>query len=196
LPRSPSAEQIAGVLVPLEALRDNLAKQLEDFANHQNMSGNALQNERHIQNSEPESQIEVEPSSMVELKAQRATETTARQELIKHFPLAIVLKACPEISNYAPGGTISNWREMITAAIVVHSTLRVSSSAFQEACRIMGPENAAAAIACILERAELISSAGGYLRDLTRRAQRGEFSLGPMLMALLRAPSTEIRRAS
>jgi replication initiation protein RepC len=50
----------------------------------------------------------------------------------------------------------------------------------------MGPENAAAAIACILERANFINSAGGYLRDLTRRTELGEFSLGPMIMALLK----------
>ncbi|MGO7273573.1 replication initiation protein RepC, partial [Rhizobium ruizarguesonis] len=46
--------------------------------------------------------------------------------------------------------------------------------------------NAATVIACILERGGPINSAGGYLRDLTRRADRGEFSLGPMLMALMR----------
>ena len=33
----------------------------------------------------------------------------------------------------------------------------------------------------------MISSAGGYLRDLTKRSERGEFSLGPMVMALLKA---------
>lgn len=31
-----------------------------------------------------------------------------------------------------------------------------------------------------------INSTGGYLRNLTRKAARGEFSLGPMRMALLR----------
>jgi replication initiation protein RepC len=31
------------------------------------------------------------------------------------------------------------------------------------------------------------ADAGGYLRDLTRRAEAGEFSLGPMLMALIGA---------
>lgn len=196
LPRSPSADQIAHVLHQMEALRDDLAKHLEDIANHQNMSGNALQNERHIQSSEPESLIEVKPSNRTELNPRQDIVATERRELIKHYPLAMVVKACPEISNYGPGGSITNWREMMTAAIVVHSTLRVSPSAFQEACRIMGPENAATAMACILERAELISSAGGYLRDLTRRAQQGNFTLGPMLMALLRAPDPERRAAS
>jgi replication initiation protein RepC len=49
------------------------------------------------------------------------------------------------------------------------------------------PENAAVAVACILERAAFISSPGGYLRDLTRKTELGEFSLGPMLMAALKA---------
>ncbi len=75
----------------------------------------------------------------------------------------------------------------MTAAVVVRSMLGVSPSAYQEACEAMGPENAAVTIACILERGGHINSPGGYLRDLTNRAKRGEFSLGPVLMALLRA---------
>jgi replication initiation protein RepC len=51
----------------------------------------------------------------------------------------------------------------------------------------MGPENAATVMACILERGGHINSAGGYLRDLTRRSEKGEFAIGPMLMALLKA---------
>ncbi|WP_354557978.1 plasmid replication protein RepC [Rhizobium aquaticum] len=107
--------------------------------------------------------------------------------VMKPFPLGMVLSACPEMNNYGLGGTISSWREFLSAAILVRSMLGVSPSAFEEACAVMGPENAATAIACILERAGHINSAGGYLRDLTRRTERGEFSLGPMLMAQLRA---------
>ena len=75
----------------------------------------------------------------------------------------------------------------MNASVVVRSMLGVSPSAYQDACDVMGPENAATAIGCILERAGHITSAGGYLRDLTRKAARGEFALGPMLMALMRA---------
>jgi replication initiation protein RepC len=110
---------------------------------------------------------------------------------MKAFPLGMVLRACPQISDYATGGTISHWRELMTAAVVVRTTLGVSPSAYQEACEVMGPENAAVAMACVLERAGQISSPGGYLRDLTRRTVRGEFSLGPMLMALLRTQGAE-----
>jgi replication initiation protein RepC len=83
----------------------------------------------------------------------------------------------------------------MTAAVVVRSMLAISPSAYEAACEVLGPENAATVIACILERAGHINSAGGYLRDLTRRAERGEFTLGPMLMALARANGTPAKRA-
>lgn len=105
---------------------------------------------------------------------------------LKPFPLGMVLSACPDIVDYGPGGEVGSWRDLMSAAVVVRSMLGVSPSAYEEACAILGPENAATVIACILERAGHINSAGGYLRDLTRRAERGEFSLGPMLMAQMR----------
>jgi replication initiation protein RepC len=114
---------------------------------------------------------------------------------IRPFPLGMVLRGCPQIAGYGPGGGIGSWRDLMATAVVVRSMLGVSPSAYQEACEVMGPENAATVIACILEKAGHINSAGGYLRDLTRRAQRGEFSLGPVLMALLRANGGETKRA-
>ena len=83
----------------------------------------------------------------------------------------------------------------MTAAVVVRSMLAVSPSAYEKACEVLGPENAATVIACIFERSGHINSAGGYLRDLTRRAERGEFALGPMLMALVRASAHPVTRA-
>ncbi|WP_037173991.1 plasmid replication protein RepC, partial [Rhizobium sp. Pop5] len=106
---------------------------------------------------------------------------------LKSFPLGLVLQACPQILDYGPGGTIGNWRDLMSAAVIVRSMLGVSPSAYEEACAGMGPENAATVIACILERGGHINSPGGYLRDLTRRTERGEFAIGPMLMALVRA---------
>jgi hypothetical protein len=37
----------------------------------------------------------------------------------------------------------------------------------------------------ILQQGAAITSAGGYLRELRRKAQVNEFSIGPMLMALI-----------
>ena len=123
-----------------------------------------------------------------------ATRVTTKREPMKTFPLAMVLSACPDTADYAPGGEIASWRDLMAAAVVIRATLGISPSAYQSACEVMGSENAAVAVACILERANEIQSPGGYLRDLTRRTERGEFSIGPMLMAALRGRGGSLKR--
>jgi len=196
LPRNSGAQQVAETLGRMEELRSTIIIRLEKLANVRKTSGNAYQSERHIQNSKPDSISELEPSSRNELGAKPEEEPRREPEPLKPFPLGMVLRACPDISAYGPGGAISSWRDMMSAAVVVRSMLGVSPSAYQEACEVMGPENAATAMACILGKGGQINSAGGYLRDLTRKASRGEFSLGPMLMALLRTAGLEVRRVS
>jgi replication initiation protein RepC len=225
LPRAPTAMQLVSSLDEMELLRDGIVNVLEMQLKARNHSGNDLQNERHIQNSNPESILESEPRFEVKQgettkpSQQPSGKTDRRQEIAKRaedyrapmpgagdregaapaairpFPLGMVLRGCPQIADYGPGGGIGSWRDLMATAVVVRSMLGVSPSAYQEACEVMGPENAATVIACILEKAGHINSAGGYLRDLTRRAQKGEFSLGPVLMALLRANGGEIKRA-
>ncbi len=53
---------------------------------------------------------------------------------------------------------IGSWRDLMSAAVTIRSMLGVSPSAYQYACEAMGPENAAATMAAILERAGHISS--------------------------------------
>lgn len=209
LPRSPSTEQVADALDELELLREEIINQLEMQVKVQNQSGNAQHYERHIQNSNPQSTTELEPASEMKQGATAGDRSAGRAEPIvriqkdeekngrvsaassangalKSFPLGLVLQACPEIAAYGPQGSVGTWRELMAAAVVVRSMLGVSPSAYEQACEIMGPENAATVMACVLERAGHINSAGGYLRDLTRRAEKGEFAIGPMLMALAR----------
>ncbi|MEO6781148.1 MAG: replication initiation protein RepC, partial [Bradyrhizobium sp.] len=50
-------------------------------------------------------------------------------------------------------------------------------------------------VACILQRGAAINSAGGYLRGLTRKAEAGEFSLGPILMAQINSRLRKKQRA-
>lgn len=203
LPRYPDRMQVEATLDEMELLREEVLNLLETQLKSKNMHGNAIQNDRHIQNSKSESIYELEPSSgkeqgeraRQEEQTKRAVSTKAKTELLKSFPLGMVIRACPQIADYGPSGGISHWRELMAAAVVVRSMLGVSPSAYQEACDAMGPENAAVAMACILERSNFINSAGGYLRDLTKRSERGEFSLGPMLMALLKANGDESRKA-
>lgn len=196
LSRYPDRAQVEKTLDEMELLREEVLNILETQLNTKNMHGNAIQNDRHIQNSKSESINEFEPSSEEEQREsfqdEPQTKSVKREgpnrvvEPINSFPLGMVLRACPQILDYGPNGGISHWRELMTAAVVVRSMLGVSPSAYEEACESMGPQNAAAAMACILERSNFINSAGGYLRDLTKRSERGEFSLGPMLMALMK----------
>ena len=194
-PRNPGLAELGDLGVRMSGLREDIVKLLnsEDFSSK--MNTNDAQIERHIQNSNTNLSNELEPSSENELEAKPSENERAVHVPIKAFPIGLVLRACPEISNYGPEGEIRNWRELMTAAVVVRSMLGVSPSAYQEACEVMGPENAAVTIACILERGGHINSAGGYLRDLTSKAKRGEFSLGPVLMALLRAGGHNVKAA-
>lgn len=193
IPRNPTLDELRDLGIEMDNLRQNIINQLnsDDFSSE--MTTNDAQNERHIQNSNTNLLNELEPSSEKEQEATPSQNKQAEHVPIKAFPIGLVLRACPEILNYGPEGQIRNWRELMTAAVVVRSMLGVSPSAYQEACEVMGPENAAVTIACILERGGHINSAGGYLRDLTNRAKRGEFSLGPVLMALLRAAGHSVK---
>lgn len=186
IPRSPTIAELGDLIDEMEMLREEIVSQLESQANSENNSTNDALIEQHIQNSNTESLNELEPSSEWEQGAKSSINREPKREPLRAFPLGLVLKACPTIGDYGPGGIIGTWRDFMSAAVVVRSMLGVSPSAYQDACDAMGPENAAATVACILERNHLINSAGAYLRDLTRRTQNGEFSLGPMLMALLR----------
>ena len=60
---------------------------------------------------------------------------------------------------------------------------------------VLGEEDAAVVVAAILQRGEAIKSPGGYLRSLTEKARGGGFSLGPVLMALIRTKLRERMRA-
>ncbi|SIR37443.1 replication initiation protein RepC [Rhizobium sp. RU20A] len=196
LPRTPDRQTVESVLDEMQMLRDEILNRLEVQMKSETMSGNPGQDDRHIQNSNTDSIHELEPRFETKQAAPDTVKSRQQSEPIKSYPLGLVLKACPQIGDYGPGGAISSWRELMAAAVVVRSMLGVSPSAYQEACEIMGPENAAVTIACILERAGQIHSAGGYLRDLTAKAGRGEFSLGPVIMALLRANGDDSRRSA
>lgn len=217
IPRTPGIDELASSLEEMEMLREEIVNQLDANTKTRKIDSNESQIERHKQNSNPESTYEFEPGFETkqganstdcekpnpnsasggagEQREKRRASATGEGGPLKTFPLGLVLQACPDIADYAPGGQIANWRDLMTAAVVVRSMLGVSPSAYEAACAAMGPENAATVIACILERGGHINSAGGYLRDLTRRTEVGEFAIGPMLMSLVRANSSVNRKA-
>ena len=95
-----------------------------------------------------------------------------------------VMTACPALSDYAPGGRIDGLADFLKVAGLVRSMLGISPDAWKKAEAALGRPQAAAVMAMMLERAEEIRSPGGYLRNLTAKAEAGAFSLLPMLKAL------------
>ncbi|APO77122.1 replication initiation protein RepC 1-2 (plasmid) [Rhizobium etli 8C-3] len=173
-------------------MKQDILNRLENYWKTEKTDTNGNESRFHIQNQKPESihdferALEGKPGNGETgsaLPDMPVAETPAVANEPNVPPLGMVTRYCPDIVAYGPRGQVSNWRELMAAAVVVRSMLGVSPSAYQEACEVMGPERAATVIACILERAGQINSAGGYLRTLTRKAVRGEFSLVSMMMA-------------
>src|SRR3984957_18600832 len=192
--RTARLDELEAAAEALSSLADDILNLLEVHVKTTNISANESQNERHKQNSNPNTPIDLEPS----LREGRAAKPEPSLPLIvppeKTYPLGMVLSACPDIVDYAKGG-IGNWRDFLATATVVRPMLGISPSAWEEAQTVMGETQAAIVLACLLQRSSAIQSAGGYLRELTRKARAGEFSVGPVLMAQINARTRERKTA-
>lgn len=194
LPRTATRALLEEIATELSLLADEILNLLETHIKAQNLSGNESHFERHIQNSNPHSLIDLEPRSPESRGSIVALDSEPERMPDRTYPLGMVLDACPDIIDYSRGG-IGNWRDFQAAVSVVRPMLGISPSAWLDAQNVMGESEAAVVVAAILQKAEAISSAGGYLRGLTRKAAAGEFSLGPMLMALIGSRKREKQRA-
>lgn len=183
IPRRAVISELEVILDELVEIRAEVDNALTSLDNSQNMDGNDVQIGRQHTESNPDSIFEFEPA--LEKSGGEAEPRTRTAEPPKGYPLGLILKACPDIVDYAVDG-IASWRDLMATAAQVRGFLGVSPSAYADALDVLGQENTAIVIACILQRAQHINSAGGYLRALTDKASRGEFSVGPMLMANLK----------
>jgi replication initiation protein RepC len=80
-----------------------------------------------------------------------------------------------------------DWREIVDAAgMGLRAELGVSASLWGEACRVMGREQAAVALAIVSTKPEahFTRGAGGYFAGMVRKAERGELRLERTLWAL------------
>jgi replication initiation protein RepC len=175
-------------------LADEVRSLLENHVKTRNIDVNESQIERHEQNSNPDSPFDFEPALQKGRGPAPVTQFETVRKPEQAFPLGMVLDACPDIVDYSKSG-IANWRDFVATAAVTRSMLGVSPSAWEEAQIVMGEVPAAIVVAAILQRSEAINSAGGYLRGLTEKARVGQFSLGPMLMALIGNRKKEKMRA-
>lgn len=106
-------------------------------------------------------------------------------QLLPNIPLGLVLASCGEFRAYAEQ-PVRHWHDLVRVANIIRPMMGISPSAWDEAKLHMGPEEASVVVVAMLERFNDIRSPGGYLRTLSAKAALGEFSCGPMIMALMR----------
>ena len=210
IPRTATREELEPIADELAMLSAEVLSLLESHINSQNISANESQTERHIQNSNPKPYIDLEPSLQkgwgadsgsidpepsAPPRSQESDQANAIRvsAATKAYPLGMVLEACPDIADYAKGG-IASWRDLIATAGLARAALGISADAWREAQETMGTIDAAVIIAAILQKGDAISSPGGYLRALSAKARAKEFSIGPVLMALLRGKLAKTAR--
>jgi replication initiation protein RepC len=185
LPRFVTGATLEPLAAQLYALAVEIGKVLESHVSAQNADGNDSHSGAHYQNSNTDPLNELEPGFSRSPGAKSEPNPQPSRSPPKGFPLGMILRACPDIAMYNRHG-ISSWQDLVATAGTVRSALGISPSAWDEALKAMGDADAAVTIAAILQRAEEIKSPGGYLRGLTAKAAAGQFSTGPMIMALMR----------
>ena len=192
LRRKLSVEDLAAYRADLEALLDQ-ARNIIDGPETEEMNTNDAQSERHHHNSNKES-IDLEPALEKSGAAAGVPDVDTNEPVadvdeqdtrhLPKIPLHLVIAACPSLKTFYQG-EIRHWHQLFDAACHVRPAMGISASAWEEAQRFMGPEQASIVVAAMLERFADIRSPGGYLRALTAKAAAGEFSCGPMVMALI-----------
>jgi replication initiation protein RepC len=178
------------------------ARDLLGDGNTENMSTNDAISEQHHQNSnkdlydfEPRLEKARDTSNALE-RANAGVRVDRREDegdppqepenqLMPNIPLGLVLASCQEFKSYAEQ-PVRHWHDLVRVADIVRPMMGISPSAWDEAKRYMGPEEASVVVVAMLERFGDIRSPGGYLRSLSTKAAIGEFSCGPMIMALMR----------
>lgn len=179
--RNGTEEALSARRDALVRLRAEVETTYLDALTDDEMSASDRHSERHIQNSESELLFD-KAGERVEAGC-HIGEPIAPERTSTGIALRDFLTLCPDIADYARGG-VSRWQDVIAAAEVVRSMLGISPSAWAAARSAMGEIAAAIVMAAILQRSAAIRSPGGYLRNLTARAEQGRFLIAPMLKAL------------
>jgi replication initiation protein RepC len=202
---------LESLLTGIEALRGVVIQTLENHALFKNMTGNDADFDRHQSNSNTHLHKDFEPASKKEggeFSESAPEQKAAGTDVSSPCPLGMVLEACPDVRDYGAGASVRTWPQFIEAARTIRPMLGISPDAWKGAVEAMGEAGAAIAVAVILQRSEYsseasttvgvdgkkltavnfspaITSPGGYLRVLTEKTLAGEFSAGPVLMALI-----------
>ena len=207
------AHDLEALATDLAVLRTETAKALETHINAQKLTCNDGLGDLHQSNSNTQWHPDLEPTSTEEgTKIETlGTDVAGDQKKaeLQGYPLGMVMEACPDTRDYAPGAKVKAWSDFLAAVSIIRPMIGISPDAWVEAQSALGRVEAHVVVATILQRSihsseaqtmpgptpgstiavvngsPAIQSAGGYLRALTEKARAGEFALGPVLMALI-----------
>jgi len=207
LKRSSDLAELGAIASDLEGFASEILKHLELFTNFPDSSANESHFERHKQNSksdlresepafEKNRSTERQPCSEIHGSAPAGQGREGEEAVTRVIrpslgtPLPMVLEACPDILDYIPGqegqgSSPPNWAEFLKAAELVRAVLGISPDAWRDAVETMGQADASIVVAAILQKGDEVRFPGGYLRALTEKKRDGQFSVGPILMALI-----------
>ena len=92
-----------------------------------------------------------------------------------------LMASCPHFADMARGtqGYMKDWNDVHRAAAALRPMVGISEDAWNVANKVLGPAQAAASIALILDKSSdgQVKSPGGYLRGLIEKAEIGELHL-------------------
>ncbi|MEL4377675.1 plasmid replication protein RepC [Brucella cytisi] len=190
IPRRANQTELELILDQLARLRSEIDNLLKYKDNEQVLSAKHAQNERHLIESKPESLTDSKNINESELNLTSSPvapplSSMGSIPLPAGISLDLVLRACPDIRDYALG-ELSSWNGLIAASHIVSGFLGIAQTIYKEARSIMGLESLSIVIACLLQRADDIKCPAAYLRSLVQKAKEGQLSIQNLLMAGLK----------
>ncbi len=170
-------------LVGREMTADSSINDVEIEQHHQRFNKETYEKEDCCERVAQAPTIPPDPEPEVRGQRQDSAEPPTSPPYPPEVPLPLVLETCPELESFHPE-PVRNWHQLHDAASRLRAAMGISPTVWSEAQAVMGPARAAVVVVALLQRFSEIRSAGAYLRALTRKAHRGEFSCRPMIMAL------------
>ena len=194
LPRSAVREELEPIAEELTLLADEILNLLESHINSQKTSANEFKLSATYKIQTQTTQLTLNQAS--EKARGRSPSHHLNPRDLHNKPILLGWSSRPARTSSTTPRAGSRTGAISFASR--RSCARCSESAPAPGRRrksVMGELPAAIVVAAILQKGAAIASAGGYLRELTRKAEVGEFTLGPMLMALIGSRKREKKRA-
>ena len=95
-----------------------------------------------------------------------------------------VAELTPMFKDVLPVDREITWQDITAVGSRWYKSCGISSDAWQQGQRVIGPEASAVLIAIILAKSKEIRSKGGYFRGMVRAAERGELNIGPTVYSI------------